>query len=1047
MSNKVTTPYPLFSDIDGTPLDAGFLYFGEAGKDAEQFPISIYWDEAKTQLATQPLRTRNGLIVNNGIFTNIYTDQSSCSVVVKNRSKDVVTKGNNFVQFASYPVVQALVLSEKNRAISAEGTLQTNIDAEKNRALAAEQNLEVRITTSVNSIKYFETEAQLLAFTPSETDPQQAYAFDTKKNYLWIAATSSWKDEGKSVLALAGDDATRKVNVLASVESGVKAFQLPDSQIAIASNGVGYAVGIDLENTVVNYIDLLLTNLKSSTVLNFKVYERTVDGSGVLPGSSTDELLYSFSDTVHNLVDYNLIDSTLIKTNIRFKFPELVFSEKKRILFEVTSTDIFSIATKTITPPDPTLTNSLGGFYKNQSSGWGLAQLGDRRIAYICGYNDRHLTENEVVDYKETNLYESFSSGIQFYHATTINWTCFGKGFSTFANQKFNKISMWFANLSDVAKLRYQIIARPTSIASEITWIGASIYDREIYKSYVDVASKYEANENEHLIDFDFDETLVPANHFVMILVIAEKADGSISTLGSAARSDNSSMTRVDRGVWLIDNRDPQYLSTDVTYPFILYYVDKRGVNTVLNEMKQDIKDLESSITIDQTAETPIFQPILKSTVNNLNVNLDGTVIIQANIRTTISASFTHEPSTVGSTIVSSTLNKTNAKNWISNPNPWLGYRNISNVVVTNTANSTVLTEGVHYEVDVYGGKLIGLTTTAYNVSVSFTYAKERYDIIQINPFTLNVTMVKGTERVFDPGEWMVEATPPNRALCRVLVTGTKAEVVPLDKYISCGGKPYISGNDYNALKLHNQSCLKRVQAKLDKSQNINLIGYGDSITAMGGFHTEDIPNDNHDYYGFFATFPQDLQDRIPTYPYDNGVGGRIKVGWNWTLKAYLERIHANTVNYYNFAVSGTDSTDGARDSRLQYPLSYHPDLVVVGFGMNDAGSSVLYSNLVKIVNTFKNAGSDVVLMPVVRTPTLPYGIYQGEDWRKINRYVYAAALDSGAAYCPIDWYVDDAHYGGIGLNFKHLCSQNLFNHPGPYEYSIYGKMLTSVFE
>ncbi|QNY11357.1 hypothetical protein IC767_06235 [Acinetobacter seifertii] len=113
MSNKVTTPYPLFSDIDGTPLDAGFLYFGESGKDAEQFPVSIYWDEAKTQLAPQPLRTRNGLIVNNGNFANIYTDQSSCSVVVKNRSKDVVTKGNNFVQFASYPIVQALVLAEK----------------------------------------------------------------------------------------------------------------------------------------------------------------------------------------------------------------------------------------------------------------------------------------------------------------------------------------------------------------------------------------------------------------------------------------------------------------------------------------------------------------------------------------------------------------------------------------------------------------------------------------------------------------------------------------------------------------------------------------------------------------------------------------------------------------------------------------------------------------------------------------------------------------------------------------------------------------------
>ncbi|MBD1225762.1 hypothetical protein IDM32_19570 [Acinetobacter seifertii] len=78
--------------------------------------------------------------------------------------------------------------------------------------------------------------------------------------------------------------------------------------------------------------------------------------------------------------------------------------------------------------------------------------------------------------------------------------------------------------------------------------------------------------------------------------------------------------------------------------------------------------------------------------------------------------------------------------------------------------------------------------------------------------------------------------------------------------------------------------------------------------------------------------------------------------------------------------------------------------------------------------------------MPVIRTPTLPLVNYQGEDWRKVNRFVYSAAIDSGAAYCPIDWYVDDAHYGGMGINFKHFCTQNMFNHPGPYEYSIYGK-------
>ncbi len=56
-----------------------------------------------------------------------------------------------------------------------------------------------------------------------------------------------------------------------------------------------------------------------------------------------------------------------------------------------------------------------------------------------------------------------------------------------------------------------------------------------------------------------------------MILVVGEKVDGSVATFGSAARTDTSTnMTRVDRGVWLIDNKDPSYAGTDVTYPFVL---------------------------------------------------------------------------------------------------------------------------------------------------------------------------------------------------------------------------------------------------------------------------------------------------------------------------------------------------------------------------------------------------------------------------------------------------------------------------------------------
>ncbi|MDV7421651.1 hypothetical protein R4464_04565 [Acinetobacter baumannii] len=216
MSNKVTTPYPLFSDIDGSPLNAGFLFLGESGKDPELFPIQVYWDKEKTDPAEQPIRTKNGYPSKNGIPSNFYVEDSSFSVTLKNRNQYLIASNRNFEQFANNSFVITQVEAEKQRALLAESALQTNIntentratgaestlntkiDNETSRALGVEQSLQLQISTSNAGIKYFSTEAEVLAFTPSAQDPKQAYAFDTKKNYLWNG--TAWIDEGVSQL-------------------------------------------------------------------------------------------------------------------------------------------------------------------------------------------------------------------------------------------------------------------------------------------------------------------------------------------------------------------------------------------------------------------------------------------------------------------------------------------------------------------------------------------------------------------------------------------------------------------------------------------------------------------------------------------------------------------------------------------------------------------------------------------------------------------------------------------------------------------------------
>ena len=83
-------PYTAIADIDGSPLDAGFLFFGEYGKDPELFPIEVFWDADFTVPAAQPIRTRNGYPIRNGSPCKIYLKQADHSLVVKNKNLSAI---------------------------------------------------------------------------------------------------------------------------------------------------------------------------------------------------------------------------------------------------------------------------------------------------------------------------------------------------------------------------------------------------------------------------------------------------------------------------------------------------------------------------------------------------------------------------------------------------------------------------------------------------------------------------------------------------------------------------------------------------------------------------------------------------------------------------------------------------------------------------------------------------------------------------------------------------------------------------------------------
>lgn len=75
-------PHLYIGDAAGRPLDYGRVYFGEPDKDPEFYPIDIYYDEALTIAAVQPVRTKGGFMDANGDMVEIYANEIVYSVKV-----------------------------------------------------------------------------------------------------------------------------------------------------------------------------------------------------------------------------------------------------------------------------------------------------------------------------------------------------------------------------------------------------------------------------------------------------------------------------------------------------------------------------------------------------------------------------------------------------------------------------------------------------------------------------------------------------------------------------------------------------------------------------------------------------------------------------------------------------------------------------------------------------------------------------------------------------------------------------------------------------
>jgi hypothetical protein len=84
MGIRVVAPFDVYTGLDGLPIDAGSIYVGVANQNPEIAPVSVYWDEANTIPAAQPIATLHGYPSRSGTPARIYVS-GDYSITVRDK--------------------------------------------------------------------------------------------------------------------------------------------------------------------------------------------------------------------------------------------------------------------------------------------------------------------------------------------------------------------------------------------------------------------------------------------------------------------------------------------------------------------------------------------------------------------------------------------------------------------------------------------------------------------------------------------------------------------------------------------------------------------------------------------------------------------------------------------------------------------------------------------------------------------------------------------------------------------------------------------------
>jgi len=90
MSTPIYQPYPTFNDLNGSPLETGYIYIGTVDGYPPDNEIEVWWDKDLTIAATQPIRTIAGYAAREGSPAVLYIGVDNYSILVLDKNRRTV---------------------------------------------------------------------------------------------------------------------------------------------------------------------------------------------------------------------------------------------------------------------------------------------------------------------------------------------------------------------------------------------------------------------------------------------------------------------------------------------------------------------------------------------------------------------------------------------------------------------------------------------------------------------------------------------------------------------------------------------------------------------------------------------------------------------------------------------------------------------------------------------------------------------------------------------------------------------------------------------